>query len=373
MTTSNQKQAAPATTEFANLDVLRATAVMLVLCDHLAVFFHLRTFWFVDMDNLGLLGVLMFFVHTCLVLMHSLERQERRFGPKHLWSIFMARRCFRIYPLSTVVVLAVAFLGIHSGLAVEGNVLQVPATAYRLFNNLILLRDLQSSPGHHGIGAIVGPLWTLPFEMQMYLVLPPLYILSKRWRLRNLLGLWLAAVAMAYVQHKYLFLPFVLRYVPCFLGGVIAYRIWPDTKRVLASWWMGVILAVILVGYTAAHGNGATFRGMVICLFLGLMLPRIQEVSNPIIRKVSHLIAKYSYGIYLTHLICIWTAFVVLKALPVELRWVVLFVMVFGLPALLYHVLEAPMIAFGHRAIERVCPPLARSKTPKSAPAASSS
>src|SRR5690348_17981788 len=57
-----------------NLDVLRAVAVLLVLVDHLLtiwdVYPQVVTRW-----ELGRLGVLLFFVHTSLVLMSSLERE----------------------------------------------------------------------------------------------------------------------------------------------------------------------------------------------------------------------------------------------------------------------------------------------------------
>src|SRR4030088_949687 len=91
-----------------NLDVLRAIAVLLVLFDHVGVFLNrsrgaLESFWFI-----GNTGVIIFFVHTSLVLMRSLERTRAR-GLRG-WvraGDFYIRRAFRIYPLAITTVLAV--------------------------------------------------------------------------------------------------------------------------------------------------------------------------------------------------------------------------------------------------------------------------
>src|SRR5207249_6404641 len=64
------------------------------------------------LEQLGRLAVLFFFVHTCLVLMLSLERQTAKFGLHNLHWIFMTRRAFRVYPLSIAVVPAVFLLGL---------------------------------------------------------------------------------------------------------------------------------------------------------------------------------------------------------------------------------------------------------------------
>ncbi len=54
-----------------------------------------------------------------------------------------------------------------------------------LISNLLLIQNLTYS------SSIIGPLWSLPLEVQMYLVLPFLFLWKKRsfWRL---LVLWLA-------------------------------------------------------------------------------------------------------------------------------------------------------------------------------------
>src|ERR1039457_4755647 len=97
----------------ANLDLLRAAAVMSVYFAHLHTNLsgqHSDLPW-----HFGQLGVLMFFVHTSLVLMMSMERMvaNANFIPG-----FYVRRWFRIYPLSIFCVLMSYWF--HMGTQPEG-------------------------------------------------------------------------------------------------------------------------------------------------------------------------------------------------------------------------------------------------------------
>src|SRR5580700_1204820 len=81
------------TTNSRNLDLLRSFAVLLVVGFHLAKFFN----WQIEtlrVTDFGMLGVMLFFVHTTLVLMFSLERQSAG-SSASLFVPFMIRRCFR--------------------------------------------------------------------------------------------------------------------------------------------------------------------------------------------------------------------------------------------------------------------------------------
>lgn len=75
----------------ANLDVLRSIAVLLVLVDHLTRHFYRDRY-----GALGTFGVLLFFVHTSLVLMYSMQRSGLRGLP--LFRDFYLRRFFSNLP-----------------------------------------------------------------------------------------------------------------------------------------------------------------------------------------------------------------------------------------------------------------------------------
>jgi len=85
-----------------------------------------------------------------------------------------------------------------------------------------------------------------------------------------------------------------------------------------------------------------------------MAIPQFKQISQPLIVKASHLIARYSYGIYLTHFICIWLAFQALHWMPRPGQWAVFLVTVLCVPVLLYHTIEAPMIQYGRRLAQRL-------------------
>ncbi len=110
----------------ANLDLLRSTAVILVFVNHLLLFLGL-THEGEFLRPLGRWGVQLFFVHCSLVLMMSLERQNRlRYARPY--SAFLIRRCFRILPLS---VLFVAVVSLVSPAARASGVRRVSARTVR--------------------------------------------------------------------------------------------------------------------------------------------------------------------------------------------------------------------------------------------------
>ena len=80
---------------------------------------------------------------------------------------------------------------------------------------------------------------------------------------------------------------------------------------------------------------------------MGLIVPRFAPLQSPWLRTASHEIAKYSYSIYLVHVLCLWLAFSRLQAFGLAVGWLVfLFTMVLT-PIALYHTIEAPMIRAG--------------------------
>lgn len=318
----------------ANLDVLRAIAVLMVFCHHL-----LEYGWFSErpVSGLGQFGVLIFFVHTSLVLMMSMERNSGALN-------FYIRRFFRIYPLSMFVVGLVVVMHIPSNPARE----YVWLGKWNLLSNLALTMNLTHSP------MALAPLWSLPIEVQMYVVLPLLFVVTRSARAaRNLALIWLALLPLAYFQ------PFmsgphnILRFAPCFVPGILAYCLLGNWKPKLPWFLWPVFILAIYVAYQRLDPRG---YGWLECLALGLAIPLFREVQVPAVRWVAGHIAKYSYGIYLFHLIAIYYCFDRLAA-PTWL--LVLASAAFTLVASVvsYHLLEEPLIEFGRRVGHRLAPP----------------
>jgi peptidoglycan/LPS O-acetylase OafA/YrhL len=86
------------------------------------------------------------------------------------------------------------------------------------------------------------------------------------------------------------------------------------------------------------------------CLALGLLIPWFQEMRLGPFNRLAHILAKYSYGIYLAHP-ALLGAFLLPAPLPVQL--LVLAIGMFTVPVILFHTIEQPMINFGRKIATR--------------------
>lgn len=319
-----QTPANVASYDLPNLDFLRSVAVLLVLLNHLTRHYHIDRF-----DNLGIFGVLLFFVHTSLVLMYSMQR--RHLAGKALINDFYIRRIFRIYPLSALAVLTAFALHLHA----DGRGLSFGPRpgAGELISNLLLTQNLTGS------ASIIGPLWSLPYEIQMYVVLPFLFLWKKRSVL-SLLVLWLIVGPLGHFPEAYPSLRWasLLIYVPNFLPGVLAATL-PKRKTIPAFLWPIFVLSLVALYYWRPSRP----MGALLCLLLGCAIPRFKELSFRPLTWVAHRIATYSYGIYLGHAFFIWFA------LGLHDSWILFWLMWVLVPAFIYHVFEHPILQFGRK------------------------
>lgn len=324
-----------ATTKYANLDLFRALAVLAVYVDHVNSVLRgpgsSPRLWM-----LGRAGILIFFVHTAYVLMMSMERTH---GEKS-WALrFYVRRAFRIYPLSLF------FIALVIGVLIPlGNSPTLRWTKLELLTNIPLLQNLWDLP------SIQGNMWTLPFEIEMYFVLPLLsLLLVKRGSIAVLAAILFSGCVLGYVQMIGLIPRPIFGFVPCFLGGVVAYYVRKRSTIVFPAWsWPPV-----LIGYGAgfillAPPYPSPLYEWMFCLVLGCFTPLFANLGAPWIVWLSNWVATYSYGIYLAHYVVLWT-FLRYLVLPPAVAWLGVAAFSIAFPAALYHFLEHPMIELGKR------------------------
>jgi peptidoglycan/LPS O-acetylase OafA/YrhL len=273
--------------ESANLDFLRAWAVLAVFANHYYVCLTAAGVTWDFTWRLGRLGVLIFFVHTSLVLMLSLERSNVQ--GQSLFTPFYVRRAFRIYPLSIVCVLFVYFFDAR----------WTPANLWQS----LTLTQYMFFRGSPTFPPSLITLWTLPLEVQMYVALPVFFLLFRHRSLKLLSAVWCVSVAVACVQPRLGPGFTIFMYMPCFLGGVIAWRIMrqsTQTQRLPGYLWPLAIAAVSAIWMCATPKYLAIFIAA-LGIGLGLAIPLFHEIQSSRVRTVSKIVARYSYSIYLSH------------------------------------------------------------------------
>lgn len=335
-----------------NLDILRAVAVLTVVLDHLVPTLNSRGFdtsgaLHVWTMHVGQAGVLAFFVHTSLVLMYSLERLPAPTEWARTWR-FYVRRLFRIYPLAVVCVLGMLVVGWPDAPWRP----YVAPTGAMITSNLLLIQNLWT--GY----SILTPLWSLPYEVEMYLVLPMLFWVARhKHGFALVFGLLVAASLGGYALHKLEHGHMNLAaYVPCFLAGVCCYRLRDRITPWLPGWtWVGFVVLAI-VGYCGFHRDSEPLRywyGWVYCICIALAIPCFADSQTGWLNRAAASVAKYSYGIYLLHVPALHLVYVVWRppgGLAVQGLIAVAITAVAAVAA--YHVIEEPLVRMGRRLSE---------------------
>lgn len=329
-----------------NLDLLRSLAVIFVVISHLiAIHQPIPTIRINETSGyltvaLGYWGVFIFFVHTCYVLMGSLSRQAQQEGKKHLAYRFWVQRIFRIYPLSMTTVLAVTAISYFSGSDLNAVV---------ILSNLFLIQNLTD------VNSTPGPLWSLPFEIQMYLLLPALFLLIyKKRRTYLIIVLWLLSVGATVFFAGRGWSHGFIKFIPCFLPGVLAFTLY-EVKRILPAifLWGYALIGAMCYPLLVAYDSQMYWLAWPLCLVLGLLIALTKEIQNKLIKLVSEKVARYSFGIYLVHVPCIEWAFAKVHGISYSMQWLLFACATTAVTYLAYHLIEKPGIDFGRRWVAR--------------------
>jgi peptidoglycan/LPS O-acetylase OafA/YrhL len=300
--------------------------------------------------HIGQAGVIAFFVHTSLVLMESLQRLGAG-GRLNRGVVlrFYLRRVLRIYPLAVLVITGVIVTDLPA-MTWRDN---PPLTPQVVLANQWLVQNLVTGR------SVLGPLWSLPYEVQMYVVLPALYLLARcaqgpQW-LAGLLG---AAVLGAVVLGEFTGGRLnMAAYLPCFLCGVLGFALrqrgWRPRWRSggWAAW-----LVLLFAGYAVLHLGAAKPSAplgwaLAVALMVGIL--GFEDSRRPHLNALTHGIARYSYGLYLLHVPVLWLVFHRWGLQSLSLGLLVYLGVSMAAAVLAYHLVEAPMVALGQRLTQR--------------------
>jgi peptidoglycan/LPS O-acetylase OafA/YrhL len=313
-----------------NLDVMRSFAIGLVVLDHVLLAQKIAVVGRWEPAWIGVVGVYMFFVHTCLVLMWSLERKPHTLD-------FYIRRGFRIYPLVLVALLFAVVLRAPVGGTPDNFFVAVRPNAWIVLQNSTLSQNFFESNN------IIAVLWSLSLEVDMYIILPVLFFFVRRnFSLWPLLLMWGLAVgsARSSLEMGNIF----VTCIPCFLPGVMAFVLFRRSRPFVPAWLFPIFLCLLCALFMEHPSVKASWP---MCLALGLGLPFFHQIRFAPVARVSHEIAKYSYGIYLGHPFAIVLGFYLLRGHALWMQLGVTIVAIAVLSVAAYHLLEKPMINLG--------------------------
>lgn len=306
-----QSAAGPSRQNSPNLDILRAIAVLTVVIDHFVPTLHHRDWIIPDTLaewtlHIGHAGVLAFFVHTSLVLMYSLERIGHQ-GWDMVWR-FYVRRALRIYPLALAAIALVVALGWPE--APWKHATTVEHDARTIAANLLLVQNLWTGTN------LLTPLWSLPYEVEMYIVLPALYLVARRddalrWLSAALVTAIVGGWLLNKIQHGHMNLA---AYIPCFLAGVLCYVLRDQIRPRLSGrlWWLFVLAAVAT--YCGAHTVSDRliyWLGWAYSLAIAVAIPLFEDSPIRWLNRAAEKVAMYSYGIYLLHVPALHLVYIV--------------------------------------------------------------
>jgi peptidoglycan/LPS O-acetylase OafA/YrhL len=95
------------------------------------------------------------------------------------------------------------------------------------------------------------------------------------------------------------------------------------------------------------HGEPNFRIGWLYCLVLGLAINAFQDSESRILNVAAEKIALYSYGMYLLHVPVLYLVFVVLGIRSPVVGPLLFVLLTVSGSVITYHLIEAPLIAFG--------------------------
>jgi len=143
-------------TKLAPIQALRAYAAILVVINHLWTSGAVASY--LGFDNIGGFGVSIFFVISGFIISYSIPESIQRLDNLQ----FLRRRIYRLFPMYLLAFSIFAVLYLHSAI-MHGKEVSFPL----LLGNALLLPSFTNNPDYR---MLVGPAWTLAYEMFFYYI-----------------------------------------------------------------------------------------------------------------------------------------------------------------------------------------------------------
>jgi peptidoglycan/LPS O-acetylase OafA/YrhL len=287
-----------------NFDLLRLFAALEVVLLHSYPHLHLQ---YPALFNIALNfpGVSMFFVMSGFLISASLERNNDLI-------IYFKNRATRIFPaLWVCLIITVIVISIFSNISF----LTFAAIPW-FFSQCVGIIYTPAFLIPFGFGSYNGSLWTIPLELQFYVVLPVLYFIISKITIRDNVKTLAFAIACAvfciityllkvhYDADNFSFnnIPKLLRYsfipnIYLFLFGVVLQRLKVFQSKFIFGKGLFWLAGYLLVSYLIPTSN-TTYIFKLLCLgvttvSLAYTMP---SLANKILKG-----NDFSYGVYIYH------------------------------------------------------------------------
>lgn len=338
-----------------NFDLLRLFAASQVMIFHSLSHLHLPVpGWLYWLDNFS--GVPMFFVMSGFLISASLERN---FNLKN----YFRNRALRIYPalwfciiLTIVIILIFTKISFINNQSIPWFLSQIIGIIYT--PNFLL---------NYGFGSYNGSLWTIPIELQFYIVLPIVYflltILIKKENLKTVL-IFLVFILFLVISycidiyypildietkfHKILRYSFV-PHIYLFFLGVFLQRVKAFRSKILFGKGLLWVLAYLLFCILVPSSELITFLRS---LFLGLTTISLAYTFPGIAFKLLKG-NDISYGVYIYHGMVLGL-FVEFKLTGDPLYIFIIFFITIFLSFLSWILIEKPMLSRKKLSIHKI-------------------
>lgn len=327
------------------LDALRGLAVLLVLLEHVgqSLFPPFATFA-TRYLQMGQLGVLVFFLCSGYIIPATLERRS---SLRDFWT----SRFFRLFPMYWL-----SLLGVSVALSAGAHF--PPISAHEWLSNITMLQL------YLGGGNVLGPYWTLGWEMTFYFLMSGLLLAKMNTRTRAL-SLTASAVILVGVLASSLtshHLPLGTFDLATMFTGTLVYRVhhgelrWRDTTiAYVAICVAGLTLLVKVLGSNAGPADLGDHRFVpmlaawttaYVIFHVGAWWWRVHGAPSAL-----NATGRWSYSIYL------WQGLIIAVIRPRHLNhWLVAAIWIgatFILSVFTYRYVETPATAWGRGVIQR--------------------
>lgn len=298
-------------------DFLRLFAALTVVISHSVNHLGIRFLWFTKENNLWFFdGVPLFFILSGFLVYRSCERcMGERGSPKS----FFRNRALRIVP-AIYAYLIVVTIYLFTIKIVNFNSFSNKGFIAWFFSNVFLVPVYYPEIFRHfGVGVLNGSLWTIPAEVSFYLIVPVLYLISKKIKFKGMSVLLLAITLFGTVSYGVLlkaspesvitklygvtFLPYLI-----YFGlGVVYTKVWnkiPDKVYLfICSFIMYIVIRNnILIDFQK-------YLGMIYIYFWAVPFSYcviwFGYNGAPIFNKITTTIGDLSYGVYIWHMVVV--------------------------------------------------------------------